>query len=87
MRTEKQLSKKWKEKFMHGHGVFGLGMGWGWIIGLIIVVAIIWMVFKFMNQQKQITNNKSALDLLNERYAKGEIDKAEYEEKKKDLVS
>ena len=71
---------------MHGHGVFGLGMGWGWIIGLIIVVAIIWMVFKFMNQQKQITNNKSALDLLNERYAKGEIDKAEYEERKKDLM-
>ncbi|ALO17279.1 SHOCT domain-containing protein [Salinivirga cyanobacteriivorans] len=72
---------------MHGHGVFGLGMGWGWIIGLVIVIVIIWVFFKFMNQDKKVSNNKTPLDLLNERYAKGEIDKQEYEEKKRDLTS
>ena len=33
-----------------GHGwEMGWGMGWWWIIGLIIVVAIVWMVVKSMN--------------------------------------
>ncbi len=29
----------------HGWG-FGMGMGWGWIIGLIILVAVVWLVAK-----------------------------------------
>ncbi len=32
------------------------------------------------------TTSESALEILKKRYARGEINKAEYEEKKKDLV-
>jgi len=72
----------------YGHG-WGMGMGWWWIIGLIIVIAVIWMIVKSMNRGTGSTTQspgKSALDILKERYAKGEIDKEEFEKRKKDLM-
>ncbi|MBU1367984.1 MAG: SHOCT domain-containing protein [Bacteroidetes bacterium] len=73
---------------MNGFGGHGWGMGWWWVIGLIIVIAVFWMVVKGMSQNNRPGNppeSKSALDILKERYAKGEIDKQEFEERKKDL--
>jgi putative membrane protein len=72
---------------MDGYGGHGWVMGWWWIIGIVIVVAVVWVVVKGLNQNS--TNQgigKSALDILKERYAKGEIDKQEFEERKKDLM-
>ncbi len=60
----------------------------GWIIGLILVVVIVWVAVKrpdLYNQSANQSNKKSALDILKERYASGEIDKQEFEERKKDL--
>ena len=69
-----------------GHGM-GMGMGWGWIIGLVVIALIVWLVVKTTSQQTGGTNTseKLPLDILKERYARGEIDKEEFEERKKDL--
>lgn len=68
---------------MDGHG---WSMGWGWIVGLVVLVAIVWIIVKTVGQTKTGQGSqKSALDMLKERYAKGEIDKQEFDERKKDL--
>lgn len=68
---------------MDGFG-HGWGMGWWWFIGIIIVAAVIWVVVKGINRNSK--SEKTPLDMLNERYARGEIDKDEYEKRKKDLI-
>jgi len=73
---------------MHGFGGMSFGMGWWWILGLILIAAIIWGIVRPYGQSNSLNNTankKSALDILKKRYAKGEIDKEEYEMKKKDL--
>ncbi len=67
-------------------GIFG--MGWWWIIGIIVLIAIIWPVSQRYNRNNSTTPRepgKTALDILKERYARGEINKQEFEELKRDL--
>lgn len=77
-----------------GYGqMMGYGFGFGWILTIIIWVLIIWAIIAFVRaasgkcssdwhmQEKENT----ALKILNERYAKGEINKEEFEQKKKDI--
>ena len=52
------------------------------IVGFIVLVR--WVAKK--NRAPEHPAGKSALEILQERYAKGEINKQEYEEKKKDLT-
>lgn len=74
---------------MDNFGWWGASFGWIFMLSflILIVVGIIAFVKWVTNQGKDSTGSKSALDVLKERYAKGEIGKKEFEEKKKDLVN
>lgn len=66
---------------MFGWGIFGgfmMIIFWGALIAFII-----WAINGFQNTKEK---EKSALDILKERYAKGEIGKEEFESKKKDIA-
>lgn len=74
------------DDFGHMHGP-GWGMGWGWLLGLIILILFVWLIIRVVDPGRRSagTGGKSAMDILKERYASGEIDKKEYDEKKRDL--
>ena len=55
------------------------------IVILVVVPLIRWMGFgpPWWHGQHALPPSRTALDILNERYARGEIDKPEYEEKRR----
>lgn len=63
----------------------GLGFPLMWIGGILLFLLILMIVFWIINAGQKKQGKNSALDLLKERYAQGEIDQKEFLEKKKDL--
>jgi len=64
----------------------GLSMFLGPLIWIVIIIGIIWFIAQAGGLSLASlpgSNGKSAIDILKERYAKGEIDKEEFEQKKK----
>ena len=66
----------------------GGAMGWGalWMVlwWALLIVGIVALVM-WMGRVNDRRSEKSALDILKERYARGEIDQAEFEKKRRDL--
>jgi putative membrane protein len=73
-------------------GYYGMMGGFGWI-GLIfnlviligIVMLIVWAVNRFSNGWNQSTKNQSPREILQARYARGEITREQYQQMMNDL--
>jgi putative membrane protein len=69
----------------YGYGMGGSGIFFGWFFMIIFWVVVIWAIVAFIQwatKQGEGTVKHSAIHILEERYAKGEISKEEFEEKK-----
>ena len=68
----------------------GYGMGGLWILGfifwLLVIIGLVLLIKYLWEHGGAKTGHESALEILKARYAKGEISKEEFEEKKKDIV-
>ncbi|MDP2933028.1 MAG: SHOCT domain-containing protein [bacterium] len=73
-------------------GYYGHMFGWGlagasmMIISWAAIITLVAFIVKTLGN-KDVDGNAKAIDILKERYAKGEITKEEFEAKKKDLTS
>jgi len=76
-------------------GFFGGGLGWigmifGFIFFVVIVIGIILLIVWLVRRSGYNVADKTSmhsLEILKERYAKGELTKEQYENMKKELVS
>lgn len=60
-------------------------MGLLWIAILIGIAAVVWAVLRRNTSGSSSSATDSALRILEERYARGEIGKEEFEQKRRDL--
>ena len=85
--------------YPHHYTAMGSGFGFFDFVGhLLLIVLVIWvlvMIFRRprgmgmgrFHMHNMMWQQHSALNILNERFAKGEIDQKEYEERKKALMN
>jgi len=90
----KQSNRQQKNKIggdsMHGDYGWGMGLGFGWLFmilfWILVILGIVFLIKLMAGVSKSDRREDSALDILKKRYAKGEISKEEFEEKKKELL-
>lgn len=72
-------------------GIGGFGMGLGWLFMILfwaLVIAGLVALVKWLTRQDSTGaagGHRAALEILQQRYARGEIGRDEYEQKKRDL--
>jgi putative membrane protein len=75
---------------MHWDYGWGMGFGLGWIsmvvFWILLILGIVYLVKMIAGGTKKVETTESALEILKKRYAKGEINKEEFEKIKDDLT-
>lgn len=94
----RELAAQWRGyEWGHGPGMMGYGYGMGWfgpiltiafwiavIVGVVFLIR--WLVVSTRTASHRAPAEDSALEILKKRYARGEINRQEFEEKRKDLT-
>ena len=73
------------------HPMWGMWSGWGF--GMMLMMLVFWgliigglvLGLRWLLSQRRDSRSDTALDILRQRYARGEIDREEFEAKKRDL--
>lgn len=66
-----------------GHG-FGFGGGFMWLFWILLIVVILWVVKAMSSGEgKSGGSDKSPLEVLRDRFARGEIDEEEFGRKRR----
>ncbi|MBL1319905.1 MAG: SHOCT domain-containing protein [Methylophaga sp.] len=60
----------------------GIGM---WLFWIILIVIILLIVKAVASNNSAVTSNQSAIEILKERFARGEIDEEEFARRKREL--
>lgn len=76
----------------YNENMFGWSFGGGFMMILFwvaIIIFIVWIVREMggKNHSDKTSGPKTSIDILKERYAKGEITKEQFESMKKDIIS
>jgi len=66
-------------------GAWGFGMMFMMVLFWVLVIIGIVLAIRWLTNQRREKPSDSALEILRQRYARGEIDKEEFEAKKRDL--
>ncbi len=83
--------------------MWGYGFGWGWLLmalGMVLwialLVVLVWALIRWLERKTSATippstgptpSGPSALEILQQRYARGEIDTATYEQMREHLAA
>jgi len=67
-----------------GHGF--VGGGFMWLFWIVLIVIAVWAVSAVTGGGRSHRVDESPVDILKARYARGEIDREEFEQKKRDIT-
>lgn len=87
----------WGYMYGPGYGGYGFGLGWifmaiFWIVVVALIVGLIYWAVRggdssYHRETPSPEKENSAMKILKERYARGDISKDEFETKKRDLAA
>jgi putative membrane protein len=73
----------------YGFGGWGMGLGmfWGGLVWLVVIALLVWAVIAFVNSGRRHAATDEPLQILERRFARGEMTEAEFEQAKRRLAA